>query len=90
MPTADLHAQFILRCGFHNQHEGELTKAKKRKTATGPAKMIIVNPDQGAANRIAAIAGPAHHQGDSTRTGVSVVQSNQRRPDIIDRSRLIC
>ena len=60
MPTADLHAQFILRCGFHNQHEGELTKAKKRKTATGPAKVIIVNPDPGAANRIPAIAEPTH------------------------------
>jgi HEPN/RES N-terminal domain 1/RES domain len=37
-----------------------LAKAKKRKTATGPAKVIIVNPDQGAANRIPAIAGPTH------------------------------
>lgn len=60
MPMADLHAQFILRCGFHNQHEGELRKANKRTTATGPAEVIIVNPDQGAANRIAAIAGPTH------------------------------
>jgi hypothetical protein len=59
MPTADLHAQFILQCGFHNQHEGELTKATKRKTSTA-AKVIIVNPGQDAANRIAAIAGPTH------------------------------
>jgi phosphoribosylpyrophosphate synthetase len=33
------------------QHEGELTRAKKRRTATGPAKVIIVNPDQGAAKK---------------------------------------
>ena len=61
MPLADLHAQFIMRCGFHNQIEGELGKAKKRKNATGPADVIIVNPDRAAAERIAAVVGPAHN-----------------------------
>ncbi len=60
MPLADLHAQFIMRCGFHNQIEGELGRTKKRKKATGPAEVIIVNPDGAAAQRIDAIVGPAH------------------------------
>jgi hypothetical protein len=57
MPLADLHAQFILRCGFHNQVEGELGRGGKRKPATGAANVIIVNPDKGAADRTAMIAG---------------------------------
>jgi len=60
MPQADLHAQFIMRCGFHNQIEGELSVAGKRKEKTGAATVIVVNPDQGAARRIAAVAGPKH------------------------------
>lgn len=58
MPLADIHAQFIVRCGFHNQQEGELTTDGKRRPATGSAKVIIVNPDRTAAERIKAIAGP--------------------------------
>lgn len=61
MPSADLHAQFIMRCGFHNQKEGELGKAGKRKTATGCADVIIVNPDRAAAERIEAVAGAGHN-----------------------------
>lgn len=61
MPSADLHAQFIMRCGFHNQKEGELTKVGKRKSATGIAEVIIVNPDRAAAERIAAVAGATHN-----------------------------
>ena len=60
MPLADVHAQFIMRCGFHNQDEGELTMAEKREPPVGPAKVVIVNPDGGAAKRIAAIIGPKH------------------------------
>ena len=60
MPAADLHAQFIMRCGFHNQVEGELGKSGRRKTPTGPAEVVIVNPDRGAAQRIEAVAGPKH------------------------------
>ncbi len=58
LPAADLHAQYIFRCGFHNQVEGRLKEDGTRHTATGPAKIIIVNPDQDAARRIEAVAGP--------------------------------
>ena len=58
LPAADLQAQFILRCGFHNQVEGRLSKGGTRYPATGPAKVFIVNPDQEAARRIEAVAGP--------------------------------
>jgi hypothetical protein len=58
LPAADLHAQFILRCGFHNQLEGRLNASGRRRQATGPAKVIIVNPDQDAARRIESVAGP--------------------------------
>jgi hypothetical protein len=58
LPAADLHAQYIFRCGFHNQVEGRLKEDGTRYAATGPAKVIIVNPDQDAARRIEAVAGP--------------------------------
>jgi hypothetical protein len=58
LPAADLHAQFIFRCGFHNQIEGRLKENGTRHDPTGPAKVIIVNPDQEAARRIEAVAGP--------------------------------
>jgi hypothetical protein len=57
LPAADLHAQYIFRCGFHNQLEGRLRQDGNRYPATGPAKVIIVNPDQDAARRIEAVAG---------------------------------
>ena len=60
MPTADLHAQFIMQCGFHNQREGELLPDGRRKEPTGEAEVIIINPDREAAQRIEAIAGPCH------------------------------
>jgi hypothetical protein len=58
LPMADLHAQFIFRCGFHNQIEGRLKTASARHPATGAADVIIVNPDQSAARRIESVAGP--------------------------------
>jgi hypothetical protein len=59
LPAEDLHAQFIFRCGFHNQVEGRLTAhGSSRYPATGVAEVIIVNPDQDAARRIEAVAGP--------------------------------
>ena len=58
LPVSDLHAHFIFRCGFHNQIEGRLGRDGKRQDATGPAKVTIVNPDQEAAKRIEAVAGP--------------------------------
>ena len=59
MSMADFHAQFIMRCGFHNQLDGELRQTG-RQTATRAATVIIVNPDRGAAERTRAIAGPEH------------------------------
>ncbi len=58
LPAADLHAQFIFRCGFHNQIEGRLKNDRERYEPTGPAELIIVNPDQEAARRIESVAGP--------------------------------
>jgi hypothetical protein len=58
LPAADLHAQFIFRCGFHNQLNGRLRADGDRYAATGPAEVTIVNPDQDAARRIEAVAGP--------------------------------
>lgn len=60
MSAVDFHAQFILRCGFHNQIAGELLEGGERAKPTGAARVVIVNPDRGAAERIAAIAGPEH------------------------------
>jgi hypothetical protein len=58
MANLDIHAQFIMRCGFHNQIEGKLITRGKRAKATGPAEVLIVNPDRGAAQRIASVVGP--------------------------------
>jgi hypothetical protein len=58
LPAADLHAQFIFRCGFHNQINGRLKKDGSRYPATGAAEVLIINPDQDAAKRIEAVAGP--------------------------------
>ena len=60
LPEADYHARFILRCGFHNQTEGELDKRNRRKNPTGPAEVIIVNPDCEAARRIKESVSPEH------------------------------
>lgn len=61
LPLADQHAQFIFRCGFHNQLEGRLKPNGGRYRRTGPAKVTIVNPDPQAAKRIRAVAGPRFH-----------------------------
>jgi hypothetical protein len=58
LPASDLHAHFILRCGFHNQLNGRIKDRDTRFAATGPAKVIIVNPDESAAQRIKDVAGP--------------------------------
>jgi hypothetical protein len=58
LPAADLHAQFIFRCGFHNQLNGRSKDNTSRYAATGAAEVIIVNPEQEAARRIEAVAGP--------------------------------
>lgn len=61
MPLADLHVQFIMRCGFHNQKEGELGQGGKRTKPTGSAEVVIVNPDRSAAERIATVVEPENH-----------------------------
>jgi hypothetical protein len=53
MPDADLHTQFIVRCGFHNQVKGEVSESGARVGGPGPAEVVIVNPDRAAAQRIA-------------------------------------
>jgi hypothetical protein len=58
LPGADLHAQFIFRCGFHNQLHGRIKDANNRYPRTGAAEVVIVNPDQEAARRIESVAGP--------------------------------
>jgi hypothetical protein len=58
LPASDLHAQFIFRCGFYNQIHGRLSDDATRHPPTGPAEVIVVNPDRGAFERIRAVAGP--------------------------------
>jgi hypothetical protein len=57
-PASDLQAHFILRCGFQNQLNGRIKGAEKRYPATGPAEVVIVNPDEDAAQRIKDVADP--------------------------------
>jgi hypothetical protein len=45
LPIADWHAQFIFRCGFHNQVNGRIKDAYTRYPPTGPAEVIVVNTD---------------------------------------------
>jgi len=61
LPASDSQAQFIFRCGFHNQLEGRLKEdgSSGRHTKTGVANVTVVNPDQNAAKRIEAVAGPS-------------------------------
>ncbi|MGE0678796.1 hypothetical protein [Pseudolabrys sp.] len=58
MPTADIHAQFILRCGFDYQVRGAMQPNGKRTKATGISEVTIINPDRAAAVRIESVAGP--------------------------------
>ena len=60
MPAADYHAEFIPRRGFQNQVGEELVPGAHQNQATGPADVIIVNPDRTIAERIPSIAGPPH------------------------------
>jgi len=45
LPTADFHARFIMRCGFHNQESGALLEDGERAVPTGRAKVLVVDPD---------------------------------------------
>ena len=59
MPSADLHAQFILRCGFNNQIKGKINNENRQKPM-GAAEIIIVNPDLMAARRVESVVGPEY------------------------------
>lgn len=59
MPPNDLHVQFIMRCGFSNQIAGVPAEDGGRTDKTGLANVVIVNPDQSAARRIASVVGSA-------------------------------
>jgi hypothetical protein len=57
MPQYDYHAEFLLRCGFHAQRDGLIVRAKRRTRAIGPARVIVVNPDDKAAERVRRVLG---------------------------------
>lgn len=52
LANADFHARFTLRCGFHNQEEGEITGKGIRNPATGRAQVVIVDPNDESQQRI--------------------------------------
>ena len=53
MAPADFHARFILRCGFHNQEEGVITRNGKRAIATGRSRVEVVDLDKGVVEYLA-------------------------------------
>lgn len=61
LPEADMQAQFIFRCGFHNQKEGKIDAAGRRSVPSGSAKVTVVNPDAAAARRIENVVGSDSH-----------------------------
>jgi hypothetical protein len=52
-----MQAQFIFRCGFHNQREGVIVRGGGRSVPSGPAKVTVVNPDSAAARRLESVVG---------------------------------
>lgn len=57
LAKADFHARFILRCGFHNQEQGEITGAKTRSAPTGRAKVNVVDPSPEAQKNVRDVVG---------------------------------
>jgi hypothetical protein len=57
LADADFHARFILRCGFHNQENGELRADGKRNAATGRAAVTVVDLDPAIGARIQDMVG---------------------------------
>jgi hypothetical protein len=57
LPLADWHSRYIIRCGFHNQIEGLPISNGRRTAPTGPSKVVIVNPDNVAFQRIETTCG---------------------------------
>lgn len=57
LADADFHARFILRCGFHNQENGELLADGSRSSPTGRAAVSVVDLDHNAHSRIQEMVG---------------------------------
>lgn len=57
LAEADFHARFVLRCGFHNQENGELIGESGRLPPTGRAKVVVVDPADGPFKRIHNVVG---------------------------------
>lgn len=53
----DFHARFILRCGFHNQTDGELLTRGRRSHPTGQAKVAVVDPCEHSRAKIQSVVG---------------------------------
>jgi len=49
LPKSDFHSQFMIRCGLHNQIDGEILDDYERSVPVGAAKIYIINPDEVAA-----------------------------------------
>ena len=61
MPATDLHAQLIMRCGFHNQLKKRfLTGGRRRQSPARPAEVIVIDPKPDTADRIKKMVGPQH------------------------------
>lgn len=64
LADADFHARFILRCGFHNQTDGELLIGRKRSHPTGRAQVAVVDPlEQSRANIERVVGWPIEKHG---------------------------
>ncbi|ARU26173.1 hypothetical protein [Cellvibrio sp. PSBB006] len=57
LASADFHARFILRCGFHNQTEGIIKADGTREAPTGPAEVVVVDPSEASQKRIKDVIG---------------------------------
>lgn len=66
LPVADFHARFILRCGFHNQEHGALLEGGSRASPTGRAKVVIVDPNTAARERVENAVGWSCEQHEAT------------------------
>ena len=60
LPKSDFHSQFMIRCGLHNQIEGEILPKGERTKPVGPANIIVVNPDEGAARNTMNLVSKKH------------------------------
>lgn len=50
LPDSDFYAKFMLRCGFHNQDEGEILKLGRGDGIVN-SKVVVVNPSADAARK---------------------------------------